>query len=105
MTAGQSRFVIHLPVNAPDLARARILARTAVRSLAFLSELDAGETTVSEEDDQGVRHRIFCDRLLDGGRRCVLRAEHETPCAARVRRFRRYGGDAPLGLPAGDDSR
>jgi hypothetical protein len=80
------RYVIHLPITAPDLARARILARTAARSLAFLTALDPGETTVSEEDDQGVHHRVFCDRLLDGGRRCVLRAEHETACTARLPR-------------------
>lgn len=80
------RFVIHLPVTAPNLARARILARTAARALAFLTQLDPGETTASEEDAQHVRHRVFCDRLLDGGRRCVLRAEHETPCTARLRR-------------------
>jgi hypothetical protein len=86
VTATATRFVIHLPVTASDLARARILARTAARALAFLGQLDPGETTVSAEDDQGVRHRVFCDRMLDGGRRCVLRAEHVTPCTARVRR-------------------
>ncbi|WP_320067262.1 hypothetical protein [Micromonospora sp. RTGN7] len=81
-----SRYVIHLPVTAADLARAKILARTAVRSLAIVTRVDPGETTVSTEDNQGVRHRVFCDRRLDGGRRCVLRADHETPCAARVPR-------------------
>ncbi|GAB3795231.1 hypothetical protein [Micromonospora zhanjiangensis] len=80
------RYVIHLPVNAATLAHARILARTAVRALTFLTPLDPGETTVSEEDAQGVRHRVYCDRPLDGGRRCVLRAEHESVCTARVRR-------------------
>ena len=85
MTTDPTRYVIHLPITAPDLPRARILARTAARALAFLS-VDAQETTVSEEDNQGVHHRVFCDRLLDDGRRCVLRAEHETPCTPRVRR-------------------
>lgn len=78
------RYVIHLPVTAADLARAKILARTAARSLAFLTHVDPGETTVSAEDNQGVRHRVFCDRRLDNGRRCVLRADHETPCTARL---------------------
>jgi hypothetical protein len=86
MTADLSRFVIHLPVVAPDLTRAGALARTAVRSLAFLAAVDPGETTVSEEDSQGVHHRVFCDQLLDGGRRCALRAEHDTPCTPRMRR-------------------
>lgn len=80
-----NRYVIHLPIVAPDLCRARILARTAVRALNFL-KVDAGETTVSEEDNQGVHHRVFCDRRLADGRRCVLRAEHETGCAPRVPR-------------------
>lgn len=79
------RWIIHLPIVAPDLARARIMARTAARSLAFLG-VDAGETTVSEEDNQGVHHRVYCDRLLPDGRRCVLRAEHQTDCAPRVPR-------------------
>ncbi|GAB2939355.1 hypothetical protein GCM10027280_29590 [Micromonospora polyrhachis] len=86
MSFDSARFVIHLPIMVPDLARARIMARTATRSLAFLTAIDPGEVTVSEEDNQGVRYRVFCDRLLDDSRRCVLRAEHETPCAARVPR-------------------
>lgn len=86
MTGDPHRYVIHLPVCASDLVRARILARTAVRALAFLTALDPGETTVSVEDDQCVRHRVFCDQRLDGGRRCVLRAEHETPCTPRLPR-------------------
>lgn len=81
-----SRYVIHLPVTAADLARAKILGRTAARSLAFLTYVDPGETTVSAEDSQGVRHRVFCDQRLDNGRRCVLRADHETPCTARLPR-------------------
>ncbi|GAB3795142.1 hypothetical protein [Micromonospora zhanjiangensis] len=80
------RYVIHLPASVTSLAHARILARTAVRALTFLAPLDPGETTVSQEDEQDVRHRVYCDRLLDGGRRCALRAEHESVCAARVRR-------------------
>ncbi|MFE9694164.1 hypothetical protein [Micromonospora sp. NPDC005806] len=79
-----SRYVIHLPVTAADLARAKIFARTAGRSLAFLAAVDLGGITVSTEDNQCVRHWVFCDRKLDGGRRCVLRADHETPCTARL---------------------
>ncbi|MEU1884337.1 hypothetical protein [Micromonospora sp. WMMD987] len=80
------RYVVHLPVVAADLERARMLARTAARSLAFLAHVDPGETTVSAEDDQGVRHRVFCDVRLETGRRCVLRADHETACTARLHR-------------------
>ncbi|MGK5737567.1 hypothetical protein [Micromonospora sp. URMC 103] len=80
------RYVIHLPVAAPDVARAKILGRTAGRALAFLAAVDLGGITVSTEDNQGVRHWVFCDRRLDDGRRCVLRAEHVTPCTPRLPR-------------------
>lgn len=78
------RYVIHLPVRASDLARAKMLGRTAGRSLGFLAAVELGGITVSAEDDQGVRHWVFCDRKLDGGRRCVLRADHVTPCTTRL---------------------
>lgn len=84
MSPKLTRYVIHLPIVTTDLARARVLARTAARALTFLA-VDARETTVSEEDDQGVHHRVFCDRLLDGGRRCALRADHEIACTPRLR--------------------
>jgi hypothetical protein len=74
------RYVIHLPATSADLAGAVELAYALVRSLSFLPELDAGEATVSEEDAQHVHHRVCCDRLLPGHRRCALRAEHDGPC-------------------------
>ena len=77
------RFVVHVPFTAPDLTEARQFARTVTRSVAHLSEVDAAEATVSAEDDQSVHSRLFCDRLLDGGRRCVLPADHEALCAVR----------------------
>lgn len=74
------RFVVHLPVVTADLAGAVNLARALVRSLAFMPEIDGGETTVSEEDNQGVRHRVFCDRLLPDRRRCAMRHAHAGRC-------------------------
>ncbi|MFC0005005.1 hypothetical protein [Micromonospora siamensis] len=81
-----ARWVIHLPVTAPDLHRARIFARTAARVLAQLSaRVDPGGVTVSAEDYQGVRHWVFCDRPLPDGRgRCALPADHTTTCARRA---------------------
>jgi hypothetical protein len=76
------RWIIHLPIVAPDLDRAAILARTAARALAFL-RVDTGETTVSPEDDQQRHHHVFCDRRLDDGRRCALRNGHDSPCTHR----------------------
>ncbi|MFC8615544.1 hypothetical protein ACFT9M_03855 [Micromonospora purpureochromogenes] len=79
------RWVIHLPVTAPDLLRARILARTAARVLARLSaRVEPGGVTVSAEDQQGVRHWVFCDRRLPGGGRCALPIDHTAPCSRRA---------------------
>jgi len=86
MAAARERFVIHLPVVAGDLPGAVRLARVVARWAGVLSQCDPGETTVSAEDDQGVRHRVFCDRLLGGGRRCLLRAKHDGPCTRRLTR-------------------
>ncbi|WP_323373987.1 hypothetical protein [Plantactinospora alkalitolerans] len=74
------RYVIHLPATSADLAGAVELAYGLARSLDFLPEIDAGETTVSEEDAEHVHHRVCCDRLLPGRRRCALRARHDGPC-------------------------
>ncbi|TYB34695.1 hypothetical protein FXF50_26765 [Micromonospora sp. AP08] len=73
-------YVIHLPVRVPDLTAATALAGTVATSLGFLSELDAGETTVSTADDQNNRHRVFCDLLLPDRTRCPQRYDHEGPC-------------------------
>ena len=80
------RWVIHLPVGAPDLMRARIFARTAARVLARLNaRVEPGGVTVSTEDQQCVRHWVFCDQPLPGGGgRCVLPYEHSAPCSRRA---------------------
>ncbi|MFU8874335.1 hypothetical protein [Micromonospora sp. SL4-19] len=80
------RYVIHLPVVAADLPAAQRLARVVGRWLLVLPQADPGETTVSAEDDQNVRYRVFCDLLMPGGRRCLLRADHDGPCSRRLRR-------------------
>jgi hypothetical protein len=76
------RYIVHLAVIAVDLAGAGNLACALARSLAFMPEIDVGETTVSEEDAQHVRHRVFCDLVLPDRRRCVQRADHRGPCVA-----------------------
>lgn len=78
----EERFVIHLPVVAGDLVSAVVVAGWA----SLLAQADAGETIVSAEDDQGVRHRVFCDLLMPGGRHCLLWADHDGPCARRLTR-------------------
>ncbi|MBY8874379.1 hypothetical protein K7640_21345 [Micromonospora sp. PLK6-60] len=84
--ADRERFVVHLPVVATDLAGALRLARVLARWAGLLPAADPGETTVSAEDEQGVRHRVFCDLRLPGGRRCLLRAGHDGSCTRRLAR-------------------
>ncbi|SDZ07336.1 hypothetical protein SAMN05444365_105176 [Micromonospora pattaloongensis] len=81
MSDQPGRYVMHVPFTASDLVAAKAFARAAGRSLSYLPELDPGETTVSLEDAQGVRHRVFCDRRLGAGRRCVLPIGHALACA------------------------
>ncbi|MER7418025.1 hypothetical protein ABT346_14795 [Micromonospora peucetia] len=73
-------YVIHLPIRVADLRAATALAGTVATSLSFLTELDAGETTVSSTDDQNNRHRVFCDLLLSDRSRCPQPYEHGGPC-------------------------
>ncbi|MBG6100813.1 hypothetical protein IW249_001227 [Micromonospora vinacea] len=80
MRMERERFVVHLPVVAVDLPGALRFARVITRALGFLADVDRAETTVSEEDAQCVRHRVFCDSLLDGRRRCPRAAAHDGPC-------------------------
>ncbi|MFI5488946.1 hypothetical protein [Micromonospora echinaurantiaca] len=80
------RYVIHLPVVAADLPAAQRLARVIGRWMSVLPMTDPGETTVSEEDRQFLRHRVFCDVRLPGGRRCVLRDGHDGGCSRRLHR-------------------
>jgi hypothetical protein len=76
-----TRYIVHLPVDAPNLPAALDLAASIATSLAFPPQVYVGEAAVSEEGNQRRRHRVFCDRLLPGHRRCVRRAEHEGPCS------------------------
>ncbi|WP_405091302.1 hypothetical protein OG767_28915 [Micromonospora sp. NBC_01392] len=39
--------------------------------------------TVSREDEQSVRHGVWCDLVLDGGRRCTRPADHDGECGRR----------------------
>ncbi len=80
------RYLVHVTVAAEDLITARRLAAALGRAVSFLTDVSPGETTVTEEGDQDVHHRVFCDRLLANGRRCTLRAEHDGDCPPRIAR-------------------
>ncbi|AVT29974.1 hypothetical protein C6361_11260 [Plantactinospora sp. BC1] len=79
-TRPRQRYVVHLTVTSADLPAAELLARTLARSLRFLPDLVLGETTVAPAGDPTLRHPVFCDRPLDGGGRCPLRAGHIDDC-------------------------
>jgi hypothetical protein len=73
-------YVIHLPIRVADLTAATTLAGRVADTLGYLSELDAGETTVSTADDQNNRQRVFCDLLLADRSRCPQPYDHPGPC-------------------------
>ncbi|WP_319459905.1 hypothetical protein [Micromonospora sp. RTP1Z1] len=85
----RDRFVVHLPVLATDLDGAKRFARAITRALGFLADVDRAGTTVSAEDAQHVRHWVFCDRLLDGRRRCPRPADHDGDCGPPPRSMAR----------------
>lgn len=78
-----ARWVLHLPTTLTTLTNQDDAVRlaTALRdSLALVTVLDFGETTLSEEDRQLLRARVWCDARLDGAGRCRHRADHTGPC-------------------------
>ena len=79
----RERFVVHLPVLAADLDGARGFARAICRALGFLADVERAGTTVSREDEQSIRHCVWCDRPRDGGRRCARAADHDGDCGGR----------------------
>ncbi|MEU4479647.1 hypothetical protein AB0F68_16555 [Micromonospora sp. NPDC023966] len=57
-------------------------------SATWVPDVDRLGTTVPAEDGRCVRHWVWCDRLLDGGRRCPLPADHDGDCRPRGWRWR-----------------
>ncbi|WP_346540163.1 hypothetical protein [Micromonospora sp. DPT] len=74
------RWIIHLPTTLTSLDAAADLVVALRESLGHVPALDFGETTLSEEDRQRLRHRVWCDARLDGGRRCRLPDGHPGSC-------------------------
>jgi hypothetical protein len=79
------RWVIHVPVVVNDLLAAQRLARVVAHWTHLLPQAEVGGTTVSPEDDQNVRHWVFCDRGIAEGQRCLLRPDHDGRCSRRFR--------------------
>ncbi|MEV4841981.1 hypothetical protein AB0K20_01925 [Micromonospora matsumotoense] len=79
-------WVIHLPTRLTSVDEVAALAMALRRSLGHVLAIDFGETTLSEEDRQFARTRIWCDAPLDGpdlrpAARCGRPAGHDGGCA------------------------
>lgn len=70
------RWIVHLPTTLTSVDGARALAEALRDSLGHVTAIDFGETTLSEEDRQFVRTRVWCDSRLPGGARCALPTDH-----------------------------
>lgn len=74
------RLVIHLPTTLTDPTAAIGLVAALRHFLGHVDPLDFGEATLSAEDDQSTRTRIWCDVRLDGAGRCRLPQSHPGTC-------------------------
>lgn len=79
---GPARWILHLPTTLTSVNGARALAEALRDSLGHVSAIDFGETTVSEEDRQCRRARVWCDHRLPDGARCTRRIDHGGACTA-----------------------
>ncbi|SCG61659.1 hypothetical protein GA0070560_11684 [Micromonospora halophytica] len=77
----EPHWIIHLPTTLTSVDGAAALAMALRRSLGHVLAIDFGETTLSEEDRQCVRTRVWCDARLDGSGRCLRPADHDDGCA------------------------
>ncbi|MGA4726591.1 hypothetical protein ACWEOS_18315 [Micromonospora taraxaci] len=78
------RWIIHLPTTLTSLDEVTALAVALRDSLGHLAVVDFGETTLSEEDAQFLRTRVFCDARLGGAARCRRSDAHGGPCATAI---------------------
>jgi hypothetical protein len=101
------RWIIHLPTTLTSLDEVTALAVALRDSLGHVTVVDFGETTLSEEDAQFLRTRVFCDARLDDAGRCRRPDAHDGPCAAAIDSWSRKSGcpqpaDTPISpKPAG----
>lgn len=81
------RWILHLPTTLTSLEEAVELAGALRSSLAHLTVLDFGEMTLSEEDGQVLRTRVWCDaRVGLVGGRCGRHDGHLGACLAIAER-------------------
>jgi hypothetical protein len=80
-SVSEPRWILHLPTTLTSSEAAVDLAVALRDSLGHVSVLDLGEVTLSEEDRQLLRMRVWCGLPLpeDAGR-CARRDGHPGPC-------------------------
>ncbi|GAB3809732.1 hypothetical protein GCM10027605_46000 [Micromonospora zhanjiangensis] len=75
------RWILHLPTTLTSPEAAEELAVTMRESLSHVSVLDLAEITLSAEDTQLLRRRVWCGLPLpDSAGNCDRRDGHEGPC-------------------------
>ncbi|MER7417856.1 hypothetical protein ABT346_13905 [Micromonospora peucetia] len=77
----EPHWIIHLPTTLTRLDEVAALAMALRRSLGHVLAIDFGEATLSEEDRQFLRTRVWCDQPMPGGGRCARRSEHLDGCS------------------------
>jgi hypothetical protein len=76
---GDVGWIVYIPIDAPDLAKAMAIATGIGRRVASrFPAADVGMTEVSIAAHPSVRHRVFCDARLADGAACRLRPGHAT---------------------------
>lgn len=78
------RFVIHLTIEAADLPAGRRLAASIARSASALPGFQLVESILTEEQNPGPIHWLFCDRLAEDRRRCAREANHPGQCRSQL---------------------
>ena len=79
MTTTGPRWVVHIPIEAPDEESALLVARECALALNQLTPAADGlSAEVSREDHQSQRLPVFCNRLTPIGR-CDLPAGRRHP--------------------------
>ena len=78
------RFVVHLTIEAADLPAGRRLATTIARSASALPGFQLVESILTEEQNPGPIHWLFCDRLAPDRKRCIRPANHREPCSSQL---------------------
>jgi transcriptional regulator with XRE-family HTH domain len=74
-------WVLHLPVDADDLATAFSVAERVVASVPLPAQVRLHDTTLSPARHPSHRYRVLCSRIVEPGRPCRRAHGHTGACA------------------------